>query len=643
MKKNTTSLLYSLLLLALPIFGQKEMIKKADKAYSRYAYVNALKIYEELVNKGYKSKELYKKLGNAYYYNADYVGASKWYAELFKLKKTTITPEYYFRYALSLKSEHRYQKSDSIMKKFITLTKDDTRAALFEEKATEYLQKIFADSGKYSIQNLTINSDKSDFAPSFFNNQIIFSSARTTKKSKKYKNHNWNEEPFLDLFVATISNNSSPKLKQFSDKINTRYHESTTAFTNDGNTMYFTRNNYYQGRFKKDNQGVNRLKLFKASRKDGKWKKIKELPFNNDSYSTAHPSLSQDGKQLYFCSDMPGSIGQSDLYVVDINEDGTYGKPRNLGRGINTEGRETFPFISKDNKLFFASDGHLGLGGLDVFVIDLESEDKKIQNLGPPINSSDDDFSLVINTDTNNGYFSSNRSGGKGGDDIYSFTGIICKQKIHGKLLDKDNQTPINKVKLTLYNENNVEVAETFSDSQGNYEFEKLIECDKIYFVRARKTLYQTNEIFIYKQASPRLKEYNLFLEKEQKQLKVGDDLTKILDITIIYFDLDEYHIRPEAEIELEKMFYVMKYQPEIKIEVRSHTDSRANDNYNLILSEKRSKSIIQYFISKGIAPNRLSGKGYGETKLINRCKNGVPCTEKEHQKNRRSEFIVVR
>ncbi len=639
-------ILYTLLsLFVLVGYAQEKKLEKADEKYDSYAFINAIEIYEKVAEEGYKSKELFEKLGNAYYFNADLISASKWYGELFSLGEE-VAPEYYFRYAQALKAEKRYEESDKKMQEFSKLTGSDIRGTKFI-KTRNYLEEIAEQSGRFRIENLGVNSPYSDFAPSFYEDNLVFSSARDTGVATRYK-HKWNARPFLDLYGSEVQENGSlANVDKFSGKLNTKYHESTTVFTKDGNTMYFTRNNYYKGKYKKDKKGINKLKMFRATREGDTWVNIEELPFNSNNYSVAHPALSVDEKKLYFASDMPGTFGLSDLFVVDINDDGTFGEPKNLGKGINTEGRENFPFISQKNELYFSSDGHVGLGGLDIFVMQLDDEEQTIYNIGEPVNSSMDDFTFIINSTTKKGYFASNRDGGQGDDDIYSFIEMkeiqwTCEQEIMGVVKDNKSNEILVGAEVKLFDNKNNELERTYSDNLGEFRFKAILECNEVYFVRAVKKDYNPAENLLPKQEAAGLRSTILLLEKEEVPFKVGDDLAKILNIPIIYFDFDKSNIRPDAAAELEKVVTVMKQYPTLKIDVRSHTDSRGRDAYNKKLSQRRNKSTITYIISRGIDANRLTGAGYGEERLVNQCSNGVKCTEEEHQLNRRSEFIVV-
>ena len=624
------------------ISQEKELIK-ANHKYDNYAFFEAIYIYEKVAERGYESAELFKKLGNSYYFNADLKNAEKWYSKLFELENN-IEPEYYFRYSHALKSVENYQKADMMMMKFKELTNNkDTRGDLFIS-SPDYLKRIKHQSGKFKIKNLNINSSTSDFSPSEYKNNFVFTSARDTGLISKRKNK-WNDKYFLDLYIGDISKNDQiSNVRKLSKQLNKKFHESSAVFTSDGKYVYFTRNNYLNGNKKSDEKGITRLKILRGELDEkGYWSNVIELPFNNDNYSNAHPALSSDNKKLYFSSDMPGSIGLSDIYVVIINDDGSFGIPENLGPEINTEGRETFPFVSDNNHLFFSSDGRPGLGGLDVFAVDfnVSPENRKIINLGKPINSEDDDFSFIINDSIAKGYFASNRNGGNGSDDIYSFIQLedlfdTCERTIVGLITDGDTAEPLSNTEINLINSSNIIQDTITSDVKGYYKI--LIDCNDNYSLRASKENYFTDEVII-KSDNDTL---NIQLLKENISIVPGEDLTKILRLNPIYFDLDQTSIRRESKIELAKVVVIMNKYPELKIDIRAHTDSRASNTYNLRLSERRARATINYIVKMGISRNRLTGRGYGEKELINHCANGVKCSESEHRVNRRSEFIIL-
>ncbi|NER12297.1 OmpA family protein [Leptobacterium flavescens] len=645
MKKTTT--IYMFLLCSLLGFSQERQITKADKNYDKYSFIKAIDIYERVAEKGFKSEEIFKKLGNAYYFNADYDNAAKWYGELHKLKDTEIESEYYFRYAQSLKAIKKYSEADAMMQKFRDSKTSDKRAELFSEQP-EYLEYIKFQSGRYQIENFPANSEYSDFAPSFYERSLVFSSARDTGTFARFK-HSWNDQPFLDLYGGPLDSDGPVQgIRKFSKELNSKYHESTTAFTKDGRTVYFTRNNSVGRKIKRDSLGVNKLKIYRATIVNGVWRDITELPFNGDDFSTAHPALSPDGRRLFFASDREGSLGQSDLYMVTINVDGTYGEPQNLGSSVNTEGRETFPFVSDRGNLYFASDGHPGLGGLDVFVVRADANSNgqfDVVNIGEPVNSSSDDFTFIINDGTGEGFFASNREGGVGSDDIYRLTEIApvkneCRQKVKGTVTDRDTSEPLARVEVLVIDEENKIIERSVTDDTGIYIV--TLDCTRDHFIRAVKPGYSTQETLVEATFEEEELTINFELEKDEVTADVGDDLAKILDLKPIYFSLNRSRIRDDAKIELAKVIAAMEKYPQLKIDVRSHTDSRASDDYNLRLSERRAKATVDYLVKNGIDLSRITGKGYGETQLVNECGNGVQCSSAQHQLNRRSEFVII-
>ena len=629
------------------MYSQNLKVVKADKEYDRYAYIDAIKTYERMSEKGYKSVDMFQKLGNAYYFNGDLAKAAKWYTELFVLTKD-VAPEFYYRYAQSLKAIKEYDKADAMMAKFNQENGNDLRAKLASEQK-DYLAVIKKNSGRYTIENAGINSKYSDYGSSFFGDKIVFTSARDIGDFVKAID-SWTGEGFTNLYEATQkSDGTLSGVDHLSKKLNSKFHESTPVFTKDGKTVYFTRNNFLNGKKGKDANKTMLLKIYKATLGDGTWTNITELPFNSDNYSVAHPALSPDEKILYFASDMSGTFGQSDIFKVTINEDGSFGTPQNLGNNINTEGRETFPFITSENELYFASDGHPGLGGLDVFVSKPKQDGsfKNVLNAGEPLNSSKDDFSLLIDPKTQLGYVTSNREGGQGDDDIYRFKEIKrieypCEQFLTGLVTDKETGLPLIGAKLTLFDSSYKLLKEILTDKDGKFDFDQ-VECDSKYYIKSEKSEYNTIETPVVTDTESGKTFVSLALEKTIKKLTIGDDLAKAFDIKVIYFDLNKFNIRADAAMDLSKILDVMEQNPNIKIDIRSHTDSRQTHAYNKKLSERRAESTMEWLVTNGIDKSRLTAKGYGETQLINKCADGVECTESEHQANRRSEFIIVK
>lgn len=629
-------------LLVAMAFGQEK--SKGDKAYDNYNYSKAITEYENDISEGKKSETIFKRLGNSYYFNAKLPEANKWYEQLMSLN-AKVEAEYLYRYSQTLKSVKNYEEANKYLAKFKEANSDDSRAVLYNENP-DYLDDIELQSGRYTIVAAPFNTKYSDFAPAVNGDKLVFSTSMNKSFFSKFI-HEWNDKPFIDLYQVNLNDfystdNQPIKLK---GKINTSFHESSAVFTADGSTAYFTRNS------KKSEAGVdvNRLKIFKATKKNGKWKEVVELPFNDDDYIYAHPALSPDQTKLYFASNMPGTKGYSDLYMVDILDNGGYGVPKNLGPEINTEGRETFPFVSADNKLYFASDGHLGLGGLDIFVVKLDADGDvqgQVVNIGAPVNGPSDDFTYIVDETGKKGYFSSNRDGGVGGDDIYVFDEtkpLLFKVDliVNGTVKDSETGKVLPGGVVSVFDTANNLIKESAADANGVFSFE--LDGNKDHLIRANTKDYLISEKYVNKVEKSASAQIVIALDRDKVVSETGDDLSKILRLSTIYFDFDSSSIRlGESEGQLDKVIEVMNLYPQIKLEVRSHTDSRANDDYNLALSKRRAKATVDYIIGKGISPDRISGNGFGETKLINKCSNGISCSEKEHELNRRSEFIVI-
>jgi len=645
MKHTVKFLIIALLFIQGLVNAQERLIQKGNEKFDSYSFSPAIDIYKKVMDKGYVSADLLRKLGNSYYYNADYTDAAETYKKLVADYASEVTPEDYFKYAQSLKTIGEYDTSKSIMDKFIEITSSDVRATTFDEDR-DFMSEIEENSGRYNLGPFEYNSPYSDFAPSFYKEGLIFSSDRDTGNFARYR-HTWNAKDFLDLYEVNTDSSSIDYVKKLDENINTRYHESTSVVTKDGQTMYFTRNNSEKSKTVKDDKGIVRLKILRAVLTDeGAWGEVEELPFNSDSYSTANPALSPDEKTLYFVSDMPGTLGASDLYMVSINEDRTFGAPQNLGSNINTEARETFPYITSEEILYFSSDGHPGLGGLDVFATKIKSQDfsGKILNVGKPVNSNSDDFTFIFNEELRTGYVASNRAEGLGYDDIYSFTEtrpleFDCLQKITGTVRDKISNEVLVGATIKVIDEDNKEVLSTITDSDGNYSLE--LDCNKGNFVRALKEGYVPFEEYIgASDGKPKIIDF--YLERDNITGGFGDDLAKLLQLSTIYFDFDKYNIKKISEVEIEKVIAAMEKYPSLKLKVNSHTDSRGPAAYNLWLSGKRAESTVNYMIKKGISIDRLVSEGFGETKLLNECSDGIKCSAAKHDVNRRSEFIIL-
>ncbi|MCH7785853.1 MAG: OmpA family protein [Bacteroidetes bacterium] len=620
-------------------FSQKKHIKKAEKDFDIFAYIDAREIYLKVVEDGYRSAEIYKRLGDTYYFNSDYNNASIWYNKLVEEFPDEADANDYFRAAQSLKSANKYSESDILMETYFAKGGEGLVAENFKNNPN-YLQSIAKGAKEFNLEKVSINSPTSDFGPSFYLNKLVFASNSQNFEGAKLSV--WDNLPYLDLYEADMDENGVlSNATRLRGDINTLYHESSTAFTKDGNTVYFTRNNFIDGKKERDKDKTIRLKLYKATKSgDSYWGNIVELSFNDKNYSVAHPTLSVDEKRLYFASDMEGTLGESDLWYVDILEGDTYGTPVNLGTSINTEARESFPFISDKNNLYFSSDGRSGLGGFDVYVTPLNNDGLTgtITNLGEPANSNKDDFGFIINEEKHFGYVSSNRDGDGGSidDEIY-LVREKCEITVTGSVTDIDSGELLPGADVFLLDSNNKLISKVTVGNNAIFSF--IAECDSQYSIRGIKDRYAPAEMVL--ETPNKTGIINVPLQLKLIDPCPPNDLGCRLNLQPIYFDFDRFNIRSDAAIELAKILAAMREYTQLIIHIESHTDSRGSDSYNESLSEKRAQSTLNWLVDQGIDRSRLSAKGYGEKQLINQCSNGVECTEEEHQLNRRSMFII--
>lgn len=720
-------------------FGQLAVkVKLANQLFTKYAYIDAIPFYEDLASKDGKNALYLSRLGDCYRLTGNSEKAEKVYSKLVALEHANAVNFYY--YAQMLDENEKYSDAQKYYNLYKEKNGADTRS---ERKTSSKTTDLFKDSASYSIKNSSFNSAYADLALfPISDSSFLFASNRPNEKSVKHT-YVWNNQPFLDLYtIRKTPGDSFGTPKSLPGEMNSPYHEGPIFFEKNSNTFYVTRNNINDKKIQKSSDGVNKLKIYMVNIDGTASKSFTDFEYNNNEYSVGHAAVSPDGQKLYFSSDKPGGFGLADLYVCS-KENENWGKPENLGNTINTEGNEIFPFMAEDGKLYFSSEGHYGLGGLDIYFADLSKGDNiKVINPGYPLNSSKDDFSFYISEDNKHGNFSSNRNGGKGDDDIYEFTVLKKEYFLSGIARDKETGVTLTNAQISLTDETGNIIAEINTDNGGNYNFE--IEAGKLYLLLGKKENYIAENLTvslvnsssetkinadINLEKDPGLSLYGLILDKiantplmnvkisifdnltnfdivhletpasgdfrmilsDKKihdklnynikiekegylaktvtfiseitktgeiklhealdialdKIEVGADIGKIIDIRPIYFDLGQWNIRKDATSELDKIVKVMNENPEMEIELGSHTDCRSTASYNLSLSDKRAKASAAY-VKKNISkPERIKGKGYGESQLVNKCEcesdKKVPCTDEEHQMNRRTEFKVLK
>ncbi len=610
--------------------------KVANESFEKLDYTKAKEQYLYFIKKGDSNQLLYERLGDCSYYNVDMDNAVIWYEKLF-LNYNDIPVEYFFKYGQALKGSGNKKDGDVLLAKYYNKIKK--RVSFDDEK--QQFERLSQRISNFKIKNLDINSTYSDFG-AFVNKEgnLIYSSTKDTSALRTHI-YKWNNQPYLDFYETDANKDSAMTFdRKYDGNLNSKFHDAIITMSPNENIIYFTRNDVSKNRLVRDKKGKNNLSIYKAEKIDGKWKNIKLLPFNDKNYSYGHPSLSPDGSKLYFVSDMPGTLGQTDIFYVNVNGDGSFSKPKNLGSKINTVGRELFPFIT-ESALYFSSDGHYGFGSLDVFKSEKGLTFQTPINIGNTINSEKDDFAYNINEKSNIGFVSSNREGGKGDDDIYQIKRlkVLCEQFLEGLVVEENTGECIPGANVLLFSENENILQETKTDSTGFYRFAGLLDCKRSYVIKASKERYSEDQKELITTSE------NTLINFQELQIINLDSLIVANKIVIdpIYFDFDKNYIRQDASLELNKVVDVMLLYPEMIIKIESHTDSRGVDAYNLKLSDRRAKSTRDYIISQGIEAKRIeSAIGYGETRLINNCANGVPCTKEEHELNRRSDFIIL-
>ena len=633
--KKIISIFIITLLSSASLTAQSNETKRADKHFNKYEFVEAATDYLKLVTDSKADTYVYSQLAECYYNVFNTVEAEKWYA---KALETASDPEMVYNYSQMLKANGKYEESNAQLDAFASMRPADHRATAFRENPN-YLPKILEKGKKFNVQNLGINSEVSDFGGTIKNGKLYITSARNDRDSKK--TYGWNEEPFLDIYTSNINDEGEFQTPFIIEKnINTKYHEGIVSFSPDGNTMYFSRESFYEKIYERDpstKYKISVLNLYKSVNQEGQWSEAEALSLNGDNYSVKNPSVSSDGATLYFASDKIGGYGNFDIYSAPIDENGSVGEATNMGQKLNTEGQEMFPFISSNNTLYFSSNGHLGLGGLDVFFSKIvDGKVGPVRNIGIPINGNADDFAFSINEENEEGFVSSNRlvDGENMSDDIYAIKKLqpICDVLMSVTVRDSKTGLILEGASISIQDiEGNI-FGTKMSNTEGVVEY--IIECDIDTKIVGSKIDYESG--------------FTLVSGTSDEEVVAELLITPIDEIILankvilnpIYFDFDKSNITAQAAFELDNLVQLMTKYKSIVISAESHTDSRGSSSYNLSLSERRALSTAQYVISKGIDASRITGTGKGETIPSNDC--GGSCNEEEHQLNRRSEFLIL-
>jgi outer membrane protein OmpA-like peptidoglycan-associated protein/tetratricopeptide (TPR) repeat protein len=678
--------------------------KVADKFYGELAYIKAVEYYEDLASSKNATTYQIRRTADCYYKLSNYPQAEKWFSKL--IAGNEADEQDYISYFNILRINSKYSEASKIAKTISTKYPTNTLVTGYL-KEPNYYQNLKEDSSRYAVLILKqINSKQSDFGATYYveagDTSLVFSSSRINNTGIG-RNFQWDGSDFLDLYQSEFNEKKElKKASEFSKKVKSKYHEGPVSFSNNYTVMYLTRNNYLNKKKGFDDKRHNNLKLYITTKDDqGKWGELEEFPYNSKDYSLGHATVTEDGKIMYFVSDMPGGKGQTDIWMSTKEKD-RWSKPQNLTE-INTSEKEMFPSLNPTiGVLYFSSDGHVGLGGLDLYRLKLSGPEKgQFINMGYPLNTSRDDFSLITNSDETEGYFSSNRfnDNTSGNDDIFNLkineyfepklitisedliSNItkqvplieqkVVKEDLNFKDLAIDSDTlEMDKVASTflgvikdiesgnLLSNVSVTILNNLTGKSYNYntnsngEFTDSIESlngEINYTITINKSGYLTSKKdFSYRIKESRLIRLNDFinidLQKDKQDMLVDDFCGK----NEILYDFNKSNIRQDAALELDKILVCMNNNPTMRIEIGSHTDCRGSEGYNKILAEKRAQSAMQYLIMKGIAKDRIFGKGYGEDKLKNDCDcegrvAKKKCSEEEHQENRRTEFRIVK
>ena len=604
--------------------GANYYFKKADGEYEYLQYSKSIQHYEKGLKKR-RDAAAVENLANAYFYT-NQLNLSKPLFEAIATGKVNSRTS--FNYGRLLMNEGKYRDAVVQFQSYLNEHPNDVVAQMLIASCNS-INERFRDTTLYEVSSLPSGDFTGAFSPTEYRDGIVFSAEKEVYRGSKQ--NPWTGNSYLDLYYMEKDKNGnwlSPILLE--GKVNGRFHEGPATFTEDGKTVYFTRSNYYKRKMEQNEEEVNNLKIFKASLVDDKWTNLEDLPFDSDDYSCGHPTVTADGKTLYFVSDMPGGFGGTDIYKVRY-KNGQWTKPENLGPVINTAGNEMFPYIHTDGTLYFSSNAHNTMGGLDVFLTYYyDGRWMQPENLNYPLNTNKDDFGYILNQDNETGFISSSRSDK---DELYKFKKHAPSFNLYGMARKKGTQIPVEGVTVEITRGSDNKVITMVSGKDGKFHYP--LDPEEEYHLLCTKIgcFSRTDRV-----STVGLKySENFYADFEVEEIVID----KPIVLKNIYYDFDKWNIRDDAAVELDKLVKLLKDNPTLYIEMGSHTDARGTDQYNMVLSDKRAKAAVDYLIFKGIDAKRLTWKGYGESMPVNESVNGVECDEDQHQANRRTEFRV--
>ena len=647
--------------------------KRADRFFNHFSYIKAIKYYKKALTENPNHTKTKLQIAECYRMIKDLMNAEEWYASAIVYSSDSIESTYKLHYAEILTTNGKYTEA----KNWYAVVNDEMGTNVRPQVMLEGLENredFYRDSLNYFVQSTNINTDEYDFSPSYYKEGIVFSSSRGKDGFMK-PTYKWDETSFLDLFYSKVSDDGENyEAERLSTRINSRFHEGPSVFYNNDTKVIFTRNNFNQGKVETSEDGTNKLKLF-FSEKIGnseKWTRSEPFVYNSNEYSVGHPTLSTDGNTLYFSSDMSGGYGKTDIWKCEY-QNNAWLTPENLGEDINSAGDEMFPFLKNDEELFFASNGHKGLGGLDLFRTNIIDNKKEVLNLGYPMNTRWDDFGLVMKE--KDGFLSSNREGGKGRDDIYRFW--VNNLNIEIQIIDSiTNEILAGGISVIDLRVNSVVLVDKVVDGvrfsgikgrdyllSGNalgylpkgidFSTIDIPIGDDFFVVQIPLVKILKGDILVVKNYGMTDQVFKMIGDKIERvdissdslksvYISENRELGQVNIIENVYYDFDKYNIREDAESNLDKLALVLFKYSELKVSFASHTDSRGSFSYNEKLAKRRVNSAEEYVFKKGIELNRVLVKqGFGEKQLINKCDDKSSCDEAAHQLNRRTNLFL--